>query len=694
MASRYKRSTGDDGDDDDDGEAALMLASMGPPMLIMVFEIPQEDQVFDEGEIQRKKDERDNITARLRKLELNVEQVMNRGGDKLFLKISAPDAMLQRRAEQRGIRLQLDMDKYGGAMCAFSRKLYRVSQKTCFAPPADGCQPGVFSSLVQLDIADEVVRSEPWDDGTGMHEPINPEELMAQGVIVPNGYFLLHYDRARLKLIVDWAGSFSSPQPLEDIRAYFGEKYALLFTFFGFYTTMLWIPALCGTALFISQLVTRPLTGSWDTPFLLPFACVMSLWTVCLSQLWRRLEGARKFEWDTVDFEDQQSLELDFKRHPDTIKNTHINAITGEADDFYFDQGSYLPPSGRTARVMQTFAVILALNTLASFLYFQVWKSTRSMMSVGDTTFGAVICGVLWSVIGKCMDALFKRTNKALIYRENWATETEREDAEILRVFCFKIVNLYIGVAFVAFAANSTEKYLGEVRCPGWQCMPVVQGIFATLFVTQTLFRVVEVQVIPVVKRMYQDYMNNSNLKAAAKTKVVAKLPMEEQLELGPAEGVVEAYEGLVFQLGYISMFSCIFPLCAPLALAINLVDLRSSAYRLLMGYQRPSYQCAADIGSWQVVIGMFSTLAILSNTGLVCLCSHAVYFYKPDMTLVDRVWILTILEHALFIAKVIIENVISDQPDSAIAGYRKREDMKKMKLAENNLTEYQFKVE
>ena len=35
-------------------------------------------------------------------------------------------------------------------------------------------------------------------------------------------------------------------------------------------------------------------------------------------------------------------------------------------------------------------------------------------------------------------------------------------------------------------------------------------------------------------------------------------------------------------------------------------------------------------------------------------------------MTLVERVWILTILEHALFIAKVIIENTISDQPDSA----------------------------
>jgi hypothetical protein len=233
MASRYKRSGGDDGDDDDDGEAALMLASMGPPALVMVFEIPDEDQVFDEDEIQRKQDERDNMMAKLRKLELNVEQQINRNGDKLFLKISAPDDMLQRRAEQRGIRLQLDIDKFGGAMCAFSRKLYRVTQQTCFAPPADGCQPGVFSSLVQLDIADEVVRSEPWDDGTGMNEPINPEELMEEGVIVPNGYFLLHYERARAKLLVDWAAAYLAPQPLEDVRAYFGEKYALFFTFFG-----------------------------------------------------------------------------------------------------------------------------------------------------------------------------------------------------------------------------------------------------------------------------------------------------------------------------------------------------------------------------------------------------------------------------------------------------------------------------
>ena len=42
-------------------------------------------------------------------------------------------------------------------------------------------------SIKQLDIADEVVRSEPWDDGTGMSEPINPEELMDKGTIVPNG---------------------------------------------------------------------------------------------------------------------------------------------------------------------------------------------------------------------------------------------------------------------------------------------------------------------------------------------------------------------------------------------------------------------------------------------------------------------------------------------------------------------------
>jgi hypothetical protein len=90
----------------------------------------------------------------------------------------------------------------------------------------------------------------------------------------------------------------------------------------------------------------------------------------------------------------------------------------------------------------------------------------------------------------------------------------------------------------------------------------------------------------------------------------------------------------------------------------------------------------------------MFATLSILSNTGLVCLTSHAVYFYKPDMSLVDRVWLLTILEHVLFIAKVIIENVISDQPEAAIAAHQKRQEIKGQRLEEKGLSEYQFKIE
>ena len=366
---------------------------------------------------------------------------------------------------------------------------------------------------------------------------------------------------------------------------------------------MLWIPALCGTVLFFSQLYTRPMTHSWDTPMLLPFACVMSLWTVALGQLWKRLEAARKFEWDTLDFEDQEQMLLEFKRHPDTLRDTHVSAITGEPDEFYFDEGEWLPPSGRKARIMQTFTVILALNLVATTLYLEVWRATRLLMAVGDTTFGASICGALWALIGRGMDSVFKRVNREMVYRENWRTETEREDAVILRVFCFKIVNLYIGVAFVAFAANRTEKVLGEVRCPGWQCMPVVQGIFSTMFIMHTVIRWTEQQAIPYLKRAYEEYTNNVALKKAAKQKASAKLPMEDQLELPPAEGVMEAYENLVFQLGYIAMFSCIFLLGAPVALAINIIELRSTAQRLLLGCQRPPYMCASDIGSWQVAL-------------------------------------------------------------------------------------------
>ena len=104
---------------------------------------------------------------------------------------------------------------------------------------------------------------------------------------------------------------------------------ALFFTFYGYYMTMLWLPALWGLALFVSQMASHAQTQSWENPYVLTYALSMSVWAVLVSQLWRRLEGTRRYEWDTLAFEEQETELLAFRSAP----RTHTHTL-------------YLPPSG------------------------------------------------------------------------------------------------------------------------------------------------------------------------------------------------------------------------------------------------------------------------------------------------------------------------------------------------------------
>eukprot|EP00960_Hanusia_phi_P006635 189855-Hanusia_phi.AAC.1 len=225
MSNRYKRLDDEDDEKDEDGEAELAAALLAPPSICIAFSLPDEDSVLDESELEKSKEQREDMMKKLRKLNLEVEQRINRAGDKLFLNVSTPDHLMSQQAQARGIRLRLQ-DKHGGALCMFSKKLVEGPQgKDRFLEPADKAI-GHFSSLQQLEITDRIIRSEPINDGSGPQtsRAIDPESLMEGDNPVIIGYFYMHFDRARYKLVADWAGSWTSPQPIEDIQVYFGEK--------------------------------------------------------------------------------------------------------------------------------------------------------------------------------------------------------------------------------------------------------------------------------------------------------------------------------------------------------------------------------------------------------------------------------------------------------------------------------------
>lgn len=57
----------------------------------------------------------------------------------------------------------------------------------------------------------------------------------------------------------------------------------------------------------------------------------------------------------------------------------------------------------------------------------------------------------------------------------------------------------------------------------------------------------------------------------------------------------------MFIQFGYVVLFSSAFPLAATCALINNIIEIRSDAFKLCTGLQRPFGQRVESIGEWQV---------------------------------------------------------------------------------------------
>jgi len=657
----------------------------------MVFRLRDNDDFAKEEQLEEMKIQRTKIRNKLKKLNLQVREQANKEKTLLFLKIDAQHRY-RKEAEARGIKVELKQI-HGGAMCPYREDL---EKDKCFQPAPDDQSETVFSSLQQLEMTDYIIRSQPMDKS----EPIKPEELIHNQILAPNGYFYMHEEIFRDRLldpsIYRWCDWFS-PQPLDQVRVYLGEKIALFFTFKGFYISMLWAPSILGILVFIHQLYTWELTGHLDSPFQFQYAVFIPLWASLFPLLWQRLEDRKKYEWDTVNFEDEETELVEFQQHDDTVKHTRKDQYTEEIVPYWFDDGKWLTmyeespdgldrnklwiprPTGRCARQACTYLFILGLDALAVVFCIAMWKYLAlPMMAPGKTLAGSFVFGVSFAAVSECLAIVFKLCIPRFIEWENWQTATDKEDATILRVCTFRVVQLYFASAFIAFIANRIQAF-GDIKCPQWQCMPVVQVVFGCGFGVHCLFRLWAEFVWPWLYSWGIDRINNPHGVQHR------KLPMEEQRAMEPFPGVINHYGAIVSQFGFVALFSVAFPIVPLLSLLMSLANLRILARHVLETSQRPPYECAADIGNWQTFVNLLATLSIITNTCLVGLTSRSIYFFYPHMSMVGRVWFIALMEHGLFIIKILMDGIVNGEYAKGRDDWEIREEKKQLLLDEKN---------
>ncbi|NXR40196.1 ANO8 protein, partial [Zosterops hypoxanthus] len=146
-------------------------------------------------------------------------------------------------------------------------------------------------------------------------------------------------------------------------------------------------------------------------------------------------------------------------------------------------------------------------------------------------------------------------------------------------------------------------------------------------------------------------------------------------------EDTFQDYQEMFIQFGYVVLFSSAFPLAAACALLNNVIEIRSDAFKLCQGLQRPFGQRVRSIGQWQKVMEAMGVLAIVVNCYLLAQCGQLQRLFpwlSPEGAIVSVV----VLEHFALLLKYVIQVAIPDIPawvaeEMAKLEYQRREAFK-----------------
>jgi len=139
--------------------------------------------------------------------------------------------------------------------------------------------------------------------------------------------------------------------------------------------------------------------------------------------------------------------------------------------------------------------------------------------------------------------------------------------------------------------------------------------------------------------------------------------------------GTFDDFNDRVVQFGYLVLFAPAFPLAPLLALINNVVEIRTSAYRMVKGFQRPVWRAREGIGTWMNVLDLIGFLGVITNAAMISFVGRqrSRILYVPEEAssfLLDRIQIsalwfnFLVVEHSVLCLRVVVLALIPDVPE------------------------------
>ncbi|KAM9852605.1 anoctamin-10 [Aulostomus maculatus] len=484
--------------------------------------------------------------------------------------------------------------------------------------------------------------------------------MQSKGILIQ--IFPLHEKEELKRLSFSWYKKVKlSFQPLDDIRHYFGEGQALYFGFLEYFTLALLPIALIGVPYSLFD---------WDNyDKYVIFAVFNVIWCTVILELWKRCSASLAYGWGTL------SRKKAFEEpRPGFHGVLGFNPVTGREEPLY-------PNAKRQLRIylvsLPFVLLCLYLSLYIMMIYFQM-EGWALMVYDQDPTFWTGILvfipSIIYAVVIEVMNLIYRYAAEFLTEWENHRLESSYQNHLVLKVLVFNFFNCFASLFYIAFVM---------------QDMVLLRQSLATLLITSQILNQFMEAFLPywLQRRRNKKMIHKVQRRRTLEDK---EFPLVQQVQL-EAEmttylGTFDDYLELFLLFGYVSLFSCVYPLAAVLVVLNNVTEVYSDAFKMCWVFKRPFSDPAANIGVWQLAFEAMSVMAVVTNCALIGMSPQVkTYFAESDMQLI--LWTVAI-EHGLLAFKFILTYLIPDVPKHiqiklARLEFESLEALKKKKMLE-----------
>ena len=464
--------------------------------------------------------------------------------------------------------------------------------------------------------------------------------------------YCIHNEKELKNLEDEWGsfGAFWRPQPLRNIRKYFGEKIAMYFAWLEYYVFWLITPALAGLAVFIVGQLYETNDGSlkYELPIFI-FSLVLSLGSTILDQLWQRRQSGLAWKWGTTDM-----IEVEQQR-PGYIGKYSKDMVTGLKRKV--NESLTIPRFKRSFgfSITMLFVFSILAMIIGIFIAKKEHEEYQSFFSL------------LNAVQIKIMNFVYRIVARKLNDWENYEYDSQYNNALTLKLYIFQFINSYSSLFYIAFFKSSCVR--GQIDDPA-SCMKELYSQLQMILIINTMLNVVELGMpylkmkLAIRKELKEIAKENLDGKHLRETVTVA----ESNSKLSDYETPLDDYMELIINYGYVVMFSIAYPLFPFISFLLNILEVRVDAFKVCVLSKRPFPYPANSIGTWEFIIKTIAIIGALTNIGILVFTAQ-VQFDLPFNEEHDPWVTFIIIEHILLIFKLLLMLIMPTVPTQVEEG-------------------------